>query len=279
EIAELWYSRPLAFCNFAAPANSLTKNRKKKTKKPRHNISGGASSGSIMEKRPMPQRGPDGRFLPQGTPPPKHRKPPFMNKCNELLKHLMNHKYAYVFNDPVDPIKLGIPDYFTVIKSPMDLGTIKSKLKSNLYSSPEEFAADVRLTFSNALKYNHPGDVVHDMAKTLSKRFEAKWKGLEKKIERKEKERIRVSSGVMPQMTCEKMYYIVRRFTEWPGDIPEVIVDFVRKHGAGVVGDGDEMQLDLNCLSNDQMWELHGLASRCLEDSDLSVKVEASGAE
>ena len=33
---------------------------------------------------------------------------------------------------------------------PMDLGTIKSKLEKNVYSGVEEFAADIRLTFSNA---------------------------------------------------------------------------------------------------------------------------------
>lgn len=245
-----------------------------------------------MEKRPMPQRGPDGRFLPQGQQPgtknPKMRKPPLLNKCSVLLKNLMSHKYAYVFNEPVDPIKLGVPDYFTVIESPMDLGTIRTKLRASRYSSAEEFAADVRLTFSNALKYNHPGDVVHEMAKTLSKRFESRWKVMEKKAKKRARVRARVrardmagagvrvaaADGVMPQMTYEKMYYIVRRFMEWPGDIPEVVVDFVKRHGAVAMDDSDELQLDLNALSNDRMWELHGLVSRCLEDCDLIPQPE-----
>jgi len=41
------------------------------------------------------------------------------------LQALKNHKHGWVFNEPVDPIKLGIPDYFQIIKHPMDLGTVK----------------------------------------------------------------------------------------------------------------------------------------------------------
>ena len=31
---------------------------------------------------------------------------------------------------PVDPVAQGIPDYFSVIKHPMDLGTVRAKLQS-----------------------------------------------------------------------------------------------------------------------------------------------------
>ena len=33
----------------------------------------------------------------------------------------------------VDPVKLGLPDYFDVIKQPMDLGTIKRRLEQGTY--------------------------------------------------------------------------------------------------------------------------------------------------
>jgi len=42
--------------------------------------------------------------------------------CLQVMK---NQKHGWVFNEPVDPIKLGIPDYFQIIKHPMDLGTVK----------------------------------------------------------------------------------------------------------------------------------------------------------
>ncbi len=35
---------------------------------------------------------------------------------------------AWIFHKPVDPHELEIPDYFDVIKNPMDFSTIKDKL-------------------------------------------------------------------------------------------------------------------------------------------------------
>ncbi|XP_028755806.1 transcription factor GTE9 [Neltuma alba] len=102
-------------------------------------------------------------------------------QCATILKSLMSHPYSWVFSKPVDPVALNIPDYFTIISEPMDLGTIKTKLEKYTYYGIEEFAADVRLTFTNAMTYNPPSNDVHLMAKELKKIFERKWKDLEKK--------------------------------------------------------------------------------------------------
>ena len=52
---------------------------------------------------------------------------------------------------PVDPAELNLPDYFEIIKNPMDLGTIKKKVENNGYKLISEFGADVRLTSANAI--------------------------------------------------------------------------------------------------------------------------------
>ena len=78
----------------------------------------------------------------------------YMSQCVDTLKKLMTHRFGWVFNELVDPIKLNIPDYFKIIMKPMDLGTIRSRLDKELYSTPMEFDEDVRLTFANARKYN-----------------------------------------------------------------------------------------------------------------------------
>ncbi|KAK6938713.1 Bromodomain [Dillenia turbinata] len=54
----------------------------------------------------------------------------------------------------------------------MDLGTIKSKLEKSIYIDHEEFAADVRLTFLNAMLYNPPANNVHLIAKCKNLRYE-----------------------------------------------------------------------------------------------------------
>ncbi|XP_040573333.1 bromodomain-containing protein 2 isoform X2 [Lepeophtheirus salmonis] len=62
-----------------------------------------------------------------------------------------------------------------VIKNPMDLGTIKNKMDNRSYNSAQEFAADVRLIFTNCFKYNPPEHEVVAMARKLQDVFEMKF--------------------------------------------------------------------------------------------------------
>ena len=48
----------------------------------------------------------------------------------------------------------GVPDYFKIVKNPMDLGTVHERLKKNKYPNHQAFAADVRLVFSNCRLFN-----------------------------------------------------------------------------------------------------------------------------
>ncbi|XP_057488646.1 transcription factor GTE3, chloroplastic-like [Actinidia eriantha] len=105
-------------------------------------------------------------------------------QCYKVLRELMTHPAGRVFNQPVDPIKLHIPDYFSIISEPMDLGTVNTKLANYLYSSVEEFATDVRLTFSNAMFYYPCHTNVHKMAKELDDLFDTRWRSLEAKWNR-----------------------------------------------------------------------------------------------
>lgn len=72
----------------------------------------------------------------------------------------------------MDPVALDIPDYLTIVKEPMDFGTIATQIENHVVQSKEEFAARMRLVFSNALLYNKPGSDVAIMAHTLSDLFE-----------------------------------------------------------------------------------------------------------
>lgn len=105
-----------------------------------------------------------------------------LKQCTIILKKLMGHKFGWVFNEPVDVVKLNLHDYLKVIRRPMDLGTIKQKLDNGVYLLPTEFCEDVRLTFANAMKYNPQGHDVYYMADTLRGIFEGKWKTLEEKL-------------------------------------------------------------------------------------------------
>ncbi|EDR28252.1 bromodomain-containing factor, putative [Entamoeba dispar SAW760] len=99
-----------------------------------------------------------------------------LRKCKELNRKLMNQPESPAFNTPVDPVALQVPTYFSVIKRPMDLGTIKHNLSDKKYITKEEFQADMLLVFDNALLFNHPDSEVYHWAVKLKKQFETLWK-------------------------------------------------------------------------------------------------------
>ncbi|KAK1418257.1 hypothetical protein QVD17_27400 [Tagetes erecta] len=105
-----------------------------------------------------------------------------MKNCRQVLNKLMKHKLSWVFNKPVDAVALGLHDYHQIIKRPMDLGSVKSNLSKNLYSSPLDFAADVRLVFENAMLYNPKTDEVHVMADQLLMYFEGLFRPIQAKL-------------------------------------------------------------------------------------------------
>ncbi|KAI3452535.1 hypothetical protein Pfo_009199 [Paulownia fortunei] len=213
-----------------------------------------------------------------------------LKQCESLLKKLMSQQYAWVFNTPVDVVKLDIPDYFDVIKNPMDLGTIKSKLTSGKYSSPLEFLADVRLTFTNAKTYNPPGTDVHIMADTLSQFFELRWKAIEKKLVVSTSQSLPEKSGILEEteiakplapskkrklsprlheamqepikrkMTDEEKYKLSSELEDFLGDLPDSIIDLLRAQTSNR-GDGgeDEIEIDIDDLSDDTLFTLRKL--------------------
>lgn len=76
---------------------------------------------------------------------------------------------SHPFRMPVDPGALGIPDYFEIVKKPMDLSTIKNNLNSGKYSDPWEYVDDVWLMFDNAWVYNRKTSRVYRYCTKVSR--------------------------------------------------------------------------------------------------------------
>lgn len=103
-------------------------------------------------------------------------------ECRQILTKLMKQKNGWIFSTPVDAEALGLYDYHQIVKRPMDLGTVKSNLAKNLYPTAADFAADVRLTFNNALLYNPKTDKVNGWAEMLLVRFEDLFRPIQERI-------------------------------------------------------------------------------------------------
>uniref|UniRef100_W5LBL0 Bromodomain, testis-specific n=1 Tax=Astyanax mexicanus TaxID=7994 RepID=W5LBL0_ASTMX len=99
-----------------------------------------------------------------------------LKHCSGILKELFSKKhgmYAWPFYKPVDAERLGLHDYHDIIREPMDLSTIKKKMDNREYTDASQFAADIRLMFSNCYKYNPPTHEVVAMARKLQDVFES----------------------------------------------------------------------------------------------------------
>ncbi|ESN92547.1 hypothetical protein HELRODRAFT_130363, partial [Helobdella robusta] len=106
-------------------------------------------------------------------------------KPNELRLHLLptleklyRLDESIPFRQPVDPVLLQIPDYFDIIKHPMDLSTIKRKLDTDGYQDPWQYVEDVWLMFENAWIYNRKTSRVHKFSTKLSEVFEGEIDGV-----------------------------------------------------------------------------------------------------
>jgi len=63
---------------------------------------------------------------------------------------------SWVFREPVDPVALGIPQYYEIIpkKDARDLKTIRQKLDNDKYDTIDAFEVDLDLMVDNAIKFN-----------------------------------------------------------------------------------------------------------------------------
>ncbi|XP_043939266.1 bromodomain-containing protein 2 isoform X1 [Protopterus annectens] len=88
-----------------------------------------------------------------------------------VMKTLWKHHFSWPFRQPVDAVKLSLPDYYKIIKNPMDMGTIKKRLENNYYWTANECLQDFSAVFTNCYIYNKPTDDIVLMAQTLEKMF------------------------------------------------------------------------------------------------------------
>lgn len=109
-----------------------------------------------------------------------------LQSAKKVLSLVMRLKTSkLLFNEPVDPVLLGLDDYFDKIKQPMDFGTIMGRLheaeshgwRDSHYKQPAEVVRDVNLVFENALTYNdgEQDAVTRELAMDVRSNFMKRW--------------------------------------------------------------------------------------------------------
>ena len=64
-----------------------------------------------------------------------------------------------------------MPDYYQIIKEPMDLNRIKEKVAKNDYELRKDFLLDVRKMLDNSRVYNGDNSVITEAARQVRRFF------------------------------------------------------------------------------------------------------------
>ena len=91
----------------------------------------------------------------------------FQNVIGMLHSQISQHRNGNIFHNPIKNSEA--PDYREIVKRPMDLKTIKTRVKDGVIANSLEFQRDIFLMFANAMMYNRPGSDVHAMAEDVSR--------------------------------------------------------------------------------------------------------------
>ncbi|XP_018334706.1 nucleosome-remodeling factor subunit NURF301 isoform X2 [Agrilus planipennis] len=98
----------------------------------------------------------------------------------KLIRQIQTHKSAWPFMEPVDPTEA--PDYYKVIKEPMDLQKIENKINDQRYVKLSEFIGDMTKIFDNCRYYNPRESPFFKCAESLEAYFVNKIKFLREKL-------------------------------------------------------------------------------------------------
>lgn len=138
-------------------------------------------NGSVTTDNEEPSNGPSQGcpispdFLPS-LPPVTTNQLKFIEK--NIFKSLWNLNIARPFHYPVDSVALNIPDYYQLVRFPMDMTTIKKRLVNGWYRKAEECVQDFNLMFSNCFLYNGVHTTVYQAAQRLEEELRLRLLGL-----------------------------------------------------------------------------------------------------
>ncbi|XP_041942196.1 histone acetyltransferase KAT2A [Alosa sapidissima] len=96
------------------------------------------------------------------------------NMLKNLLAQIKTHPDAWPFMEPVK--KSEAPDYYEIIRFPIDLKTMTERLKNRYYVTKKLFIADLQRVITNCREYNPPDSEYCKCANTLEKFFYFKLK-------------------------------------------------------------------------------------------------------
>ena len=93
----------------------------------------------------------------------------------EVTEKLLNNPLCVAFVYPISRNEEWSADYFSIIKKPMDLSTIKTNIENDSYDSIEEWKADVMQVWENSKLFNGKGALLYVCADFMAKKCTNKY--------------------------------------------------------------------------------------------------------
>jgi Bromodomain/Bromodomain extra-terminal - transcription regulation len=161
----------------------------------------------------------------------------------------------------------GLTDYPTIIKTPMDLGTIKSKIKKREYKTLYQVNEDVRIVWSNCMTYNADGSDFYKLAELLKKKWDEKYQKLLQEIgsgsdvspdepvdsSMAETHTTSNKSSLADKRNFAKLLYNITK-----EELGKILVDIEARHPAAIKRNAteDEVVLNIDEIPNPLLQEL-----------------------
>lgn len=182
----------------------------------------------------------------------------------------------------------GLMDYPKIIKQPMDLGTIKTRLKKNHYRTLYAVAEDVSLVWKNCMTYNADGSDFYKLAENLQNKWEDKYHRLLRDCQGATgtggpKPPPPSSSGgsTSKEVTLlERKNFAKSLYNISKEDLGRILVEVEQKCPAAIVRNSseDEVEFNIDKLTASLMNELVAFVQKCSAPNAGAGKKKAQAA-
>ncbi len=163
----------------------------------------------------------------------------------------------------------------------MDLGLVRRNIDAGVYPSIQDAANDIRLIWSNCLKYNEDGSDFSKIAKRLSKIFEEKLRNMVKDL------KIDVQTSLVPGASVTSGSFVISPTNEERKEfakllfkidreqLGKVIIDLDEKAPSAVLRNEveDEADIHVEMIPGDVFYELFTYVKKCGGDKGRMKKI------
>ena len=194
-----------------------------------------------------------------------------IKKLEKVFTSIESDSQAYDFLEPVDYVALNILDYPSIIKTPMDLGTVKSKLKDHKYPTFLEFLSDIDLIWTNCRTYNMAGSEIVKMANHCEKVFkrliEKQFKNYMSKSSSKKETAVEDNDSTLTMDQKMKLTDKIRVLSN--EGLTQVVKLIMKECPKGIEDvDSEKLQIKIDLIDHKTYTQLLETIDNCMKDNE-----------